>query len=157
MVIGLACRVDDGKANVGFVELTRVDGDLRVQAVTLRPSTHHDLSQQLLNLTADLETRLKDRALVAIAVATMENWGGGLRTPHEPSTRLRLRVEGVLLSTARHFVESEVPVLTGKQMGYECGSDKESVLAQARALVGKRDELIDACGAALSALARTER
>jgi hypothetical protein len=157
VVIGLACRVDQGKANVGLVELERDNGSLLATAFTLRPSAHHDLSQQLLNLAADVETRLKDRRPVAIAVATMENWGGGRRTPHEPSTRLRLRIEGILLATARHFVDSEVPALTGQQMGHECGTDKKSVLAQASDLVGKRDELVDACAAALAALARSER
>jgi hypothetical protein len=157
VVIGLACRVEGGNWNVGLVELERVEGELRAEAVRLRPSIHHDLSQQLHNLAADLETRLKDRGADAIAVGTMENWGGQHRTPQETSTRLRLRVEGVLLATARQFVDAEVTIFTGQQMGHECRSDKESVLAEARVLVGNRDELVDACGAALSALARSER
>lgn len=93
----------------------------------------------------------------AIVVATMEKWGGGIRKPHEPSTRLRLRVEGVLLETARRHVDEEVRILTGQQIGVECGSDKETVIGRARALVEPRDELVDACAAALAGLAQVER
>ena len=159
MIIGLGCRPDGDQPNIGIVHLERVEAELRVSATPLRPSRHHDLSQKLLNLAADLETHLADLQPAAIVVRTMERWGGGQRSPHEPSTRLRLRVEGVLLATARRHIESEVRVLTGQEIGRICNSNKDAVNAQAQALLGdqrRRPELVDACEAALAGLTLSE-
>jgi hypothetical protein len=158
MVIGLACRVDDDQPHVGIVHLDRVDGQLQATAYPLRPSRHHDRSQQLLNLAADLETHLADLSPAAIVVRTVERWGGRQRVPRDPSTRLRLWVEGVLLATARRHLEHEVAPLTGQEIGHACRSNKDAVTAEAATLVDRhRPEFVDACAAALAALANVER
>jgi hypothetical protein len=153
MVLGLACRVDDGQPLIGLVWLSQGADGLSVEAQRLRPAKHHDRAQQLVNLAADIDTILKERDDQVAVVRTLEAWGGKQRAPHEPSTRLRLWVEGVLLSVGRRHIRSVEP-LTGQAIGHACGSNKADVEARARELVESRVELIDACAAALAALSR---
>lgn len=156
MVIGLACRVEGGQPVVGIVRLYQLTPEPRVETFRIIPLRHHDRAQQLLNLGADLETQLKDEKPSAIVVRTVEAWGGGQRTPHEPSTRVRLWVEGVLLSVARRYTD-DVRALTGQAIGQACGRSKAEVEGQARTLVELKPELVDAGAAALAGLALVER
>ena len=158
MVIGLACRVDHNQPIVAAVRVARAEGQVVATVVLdrVRLSMHHDQAQQLLNLSADLDALLKDAGAEAVVIRTIESWGGRNRAPHEPSTRIRLWVEGVMLAAARRHVES-VEALTGQMIGVACeGRKKEEVEAQARELVGSNVLLIDACAAGLAALARVE-
>lgn len=158
MVIGLACRVDHNQPVIAAVRLDRLDGLIvaRVLLDRVRLSMHHDQAQQLLNLSADLDALVKGAGAQAVVIRTIESWGGGKRSPHEPSTRIRLWVEGVMLAAARRHVES-VEALTGQMIGVACdGRKKEEVEAQARTFVGSNAVLIDACAAGLAALARVE-
>lgn len=108
-------------------------------------SAEEDLALQLRSLANALATRLRDLDVTSVVVRSAD---------YHPRTRirshvvLRLRGEGVLLSTARARVE-RVACLNGKAIGEVCGASKEEVDARATALLS--GDLTEATAAAMAA------
>ena len=140
--LGLSCNVKQGRIVVRGVLLR--DG-------TARAVFHHavareeDLALQLLSLRNDLVTRLEDLDVTSVVVRSADYYSA--RRLNDPSA-LRLRGEGVLLSTARDHVD-QVACLTGRDIGAACGTSKEEVRARAIALLTK--DLAEATAAAIAA------
>lgn len=104
-----------------------------------------DLALQLRTLSDALATRLTDLAVASVVVRGMD-YHHATRL-NEP-VALRLRGEGVLLSTARTHVD-HVACLNGKAIGDKCGTTKEEAEARAARLLSKANA--EATAAALAA------
>lgn len=104
-----------------------------------------DLALQLRSLSNALATRLTDLDVESVVVRSAD---------YHPSTRLkdhvalRLRGEGVLLSTARVHT-GKVACLNGRAIGDLCGTSKEDVNKRAVALL--TESLVEATAAAIAA------
>lgn len=151
MALGLACRVDGSQAIIAVVRLgDGTDAPIDVLWPRYRTSQHQDLSQQLLNLHADL-IALVDGAGESVAVVrTIERWGGGRQAPRDSSTRLRLWVEGVLLAACRAHVPNVTP-MTGQEIGTKVGKSQADVETEAQQLSAGQPVVIDATCAAIAA------
>lgn len=108
-------------------------------------SSGDDLALQLRTLRDALATRLADLEIACVVVRGLD-YHHATRV-NEP-TVLRLRGEGVLLSTARAHVDY-VACLNGKAIGDKCGTDKGEVEARSRALLS--NACAEATAAALAA------
>ena len=108
-------------------------------------SSGDDLALQLRTLSDALATRLTDLEIACVVVRGMD-YHHATRV-NEP-TALRLRGEGVLLSTARAHVD-HVACLHGKAIGEKCGMKKKEVEARACDLLSKASA--EATAAALAA------
>ena len=108
-------------------------------------SSGDDLALQLRTLSDALATRLSDLDIACVVVRGLD-YHHATRV-NEP-TALRLRGEGVLLSTARANVD-HVACLSGRAIGEKCGTDKNEVDARACALLSNASA--EATAAALAA------
>ena len=140
--LGLSCNVRNGRIVVRGV-LWR-DG-VATEVFRHSVSSGDDLALQLRTLSDALATRLTDLEIVCVVVRGLD-YHHAARV-NEP-TALRLRGEGVLLSTARAHVD-HVASLNGKAVGDKCGMKKEEVEARACDLLSKASA--EATAAALAA------
>lgn len=140
--LGLSCNVRNGRIVVRGVRW--YDGEA-TEVFHHAVSSGDDLALQLRTLSDDLATRLIDLEIACVVVRGLD-YHHATRV-NEP-TALRLRGEGVLLSTARAHVD-HVACLNGKAIGDKCGTDKDEVEARARDLLSKA--CAEATAAALAA------
>lgn len=140
--LGLSCNIRGGR--------------IVVRGVLIRNGTpeeifHHgvarneDLALQLRSLSNALDTRLKDLDVVCIVVRSLD-YNRARRITDQVA--LRLRGEGVLLSTARAHTD-QVTYLSGRAIGEQCGTSKEAVHKRATAMLSAA--LAEATAAALAA------
>ena len=122
--LGLSCNVKNGRIVVRGV-LWR-DGEA-TEVFHHSVSSGDDLALQLRTLSDALATRLTDLDIVCVVVRGLD-YHHAARV-NEP-TALRLRGEGVLLSTARAHVD-HVACLNGKAVGDKCGMKKKEIEARA--------------------------
>ena len=142
--LGLSCNVRNGSIVVRGVLLT----DDKVSKVFDHTTTRRDdLALQLRSLGDALATRLKAVAPTSVVVRTADHHSAAGRTE---TTVLRLRGEGVLLSTARAFAD-HVECLSGKAIGGTCDKSKADIDAHASQLLSQ------ACKEATAAALAAER
>ena len=140
--LGLSCNVRDGRIVVrGVLWSNGEAGEVFHHSV----SSGDDLALQLRTLSDSLATRLTDLAVTSVVVRGLDHHHAARL--NEP-VALRLRGEGVLLSTARAHVD-HVACLNGKAIGDTCGTTKKEVEARAAGLLSKTNT--EATAAALAA------
>ena len=140
--LGLSCNVRKSRIVVRGV-LWR-DGEA-IEVFRHSVSSGDDLALQLRTLSDAFATRLTDLDVASVVVRGID-YHHATRV-NEP-VALRLRGEGVLLSTARAHVD-RVACLNGKAIGDRCGTSKEEVEARACDLLSKASA--QATAAALAA------
>ena len=140
--LGLSCNVEQGRIVVRGVLLR----DGRAEPVFHYPvAREEDLALQLRSLRHALATRLTDLRVETVVVRSAD---------FHPSARLtdgvalRLRGEGVLLSTAR-IHSDRVACMNGRAIGEECGTSKDAVRARALEMLPR--DLAEATEAAIAA------
>ena len=140
--LGLSCNVSGGRILVRGVLLRNGTAEEVFHHAVAR---EEDLALQLRSLSNDLDTRLKDLDVISIVVRSAD-YHRAMRITDQVA--LRLRGEGVLLSTARAHTD-QVTCLSGRAIGEQCGTFKEAVRERALALLPAALE--EATSAALAA------
>lgn len=147
-VLGIACRLEQGRPIVEGVRFEGKRGSLTGQSVFRHVAdSRDDIAQQLRSLSEHLETHLREASYGAVVVRSLD-WS---RQRREEMVRKRYQVEGALLAVARRFVD-RTESLNGRDTGAVCGSDKRAAEAEAAAIVGEK--LKEAGAAALAASIR---
>lgn len=140
--LGLSCNVRKGRIVARGVLLSNGSA---AEAFHHAVAADEDLALQLRSISDSLATRLQDLDVTSIVVRSAD---------YHPATRLkehvalRLRGEGVLLSTARVYVQ-QVRCLNGRDIGDECSASKEEVDRRAVSLLS--EEWREATAAAIAA------
>ncbi len=140
--LGLSCNVRDGRIVVRGVLLR--DGTAS-KVFRHAAAREEDLALQLRSLSNALATRLADLDVESVVVRSAD---------HHPSNRLkdhvvlRLRGEGVLLSTARDHTD-QVACMNGRAIGEECSTSKKEITKRAISLLS--EDLAEATAAAIAA------
>ena len=140
--LGLSCNVERGRIVVRGV--LSQDGKAE-QVFHHTVASEEDLALQLRSLGNALATRLKDLDATSVVVRSADFHHSTRLKDH---VVLRLRGEGVLLSTARAHADL-VACLNGRAIGEVCGTSKEEVDARAAAMLSQ--DLAEATAAAMAA------
>ena len=140
--LGFSCNVRDKRIVVRGVLLR--DGTAE-EVFHFAAARGEDLALQLRSLGNALDTRLTDLEVESVVVRTADHHAARSLAEY---VALRLRSEGILLSTARAHVD-RVVCLTGKDIGKKCGTSKPKIDERAAELLSDKQK--EATAAALAA------
>ncbi|MCY3610584.1 MAG: hypothetical protein OXH43_04605 [Acidimicrobiaceae bacterium] len=140
--LGFSCSVRDRRIVVRGVLLR--DGTAE-EVFHFAAARGEDLALQMRSLGNALDTRLKDLEVESVVVRTADHYAARSLAEY---VAIRLRGEGVLLSTARAHVD-RVVCLTGRAIGERCGTSKPKIDARAAELLSEKQK--EATAAALAA------
>lgn len=110
---------------------------------------NEDEATQLRAIADHIESRLRDIAPDVVVVRSLD-WFGRI---NRDTARKRYLAEGAITTEVRRHLDA-VEALPGRDIGTRCGSSKNEVEEDAKALVG--EDAKEAGGAALAALKTAE-